>query len=105
MLIKVINHVLFLEYYKNVIKIVTDRPNVKYIALELGTLPDSLTNKVSSIDEAYTLDMDLDNLSVVIKAQSATGIFYGIQSLISLLSVTKVPPKVSIVDGPRFTYR
>jgi hexosaminidase len=57
--------------------------------------------------DAYTLQVSPKGITVTGDTYPAT--FYGIQSLIQLLPVTKkdqlVIPAVSIVDSPRFTYR
>ena len=57
------------------------------------------------MDEAYSLSMDLDVPSIHIKSITPTGVFYGIQSIISILSTKKMPKKLEILDGPRYTYR
>jgi N-acetyl-beta-hexosaminidase len=64
--------------------------------------------------EGYTLDVTTDN--VVIKAKTAQGLFYGMQTFLQLLpaevespalvkGTAWVAPAVSITDEPRFGYR
>ncbi|MDB4583561.1 carbohydate-binding domain-containing protein [Draconibacterium sp.] len=63
-------------------------------------------------EEAYNLEIKKDN-SIVIKGSDPAGVFYGLQSLISLLPVEifrgeQVPialDEVVIKDAPRFEYR
>jgi len=48
----------------------------------------------------------IDEQGVMIKANSAAGLFYGVQSLIQIISADgKEVPFVSITDYPRFSYR
>lgn len=78
------------------------------IQLVVNSKPDSRLGK-----EGYTLESSADN--VFIKANTAAGLFYGIQTLLQLLPVqiesktlqqaTWQLPVVSIVDYPRFAWR
>ena len=62
--------------------------------------------------ESYTLNVDPQN-GIVIYGADEAGVFYGIQSLLSLFpaDLNNVPevavslPSVSVEDGPRFPYR
>jgi N-acetyl-beta-hexosaminidase len=86
---------------------VTDKEGDNTISLLIeGSLPVN--------DEGYTLDVTSNN--VVIKAKTAAGLFYGMQSFLQLLpaeieSPNKInyiawtAPAVSIKDEPRFSYR
>lgn len=53
--------------------------------------------------------MEVNNDYVSIEADQATGVFYGVQTLLQLLPVTTanelVIPHLSIIDKPRFAYR
>lgn len=80
---------------------VKDAPILK---LEIGTVSGQ------GSPEAYELIVDAkDGLRVV--GNSAAGVFYGLQSLRSLLPIAPQPakgvdlPAVRVVDGPRFGYR
>lgn len=78
------------------------------IHLEINSKPDTRIGK-----EGYTLDVASDN--VFIKANTAAGLFYGVQTLVQLLppeienkstqSVSWQMPVVSIMDYPRFQWR
>lgn len=54
-------------------------------------------------------NMDVTKKQVIIRGDNATGVFYGVQSLIQLLPVEKTQQlkikEVSIQDKPRFAYR
>lgn len=55
-------------------------------------------------EEGYTLTINEDGVSI--KATSGAGLFYGVQSLIQLISPDgKQIPFVEITDYPRFSYR
>ena len=70
------------------------------------TLNDQIEN-----EEGYTLEVTPDQINI--SGKNAKGVFYGIQSLVQLISlpeegssITDVTvPAVSIKDQPRFTYR
>lgn len=73
-----------------------------------------LDEKLQVNNEGYTLDIAKDN--IVIKAKTAQGLFYGMQTFLQLLPaeveskslVSKIAwtvPEVSITDEPRFGYR
>lgn len=59
-------------------------------------------SQVFQSDEAYKLDVNPNEISIT--AKSEKGVFYGIQTLLQLVSEQKVP-SVSISDFPRFKYR
>jgi hexosaminidase len=75
-------------------------------ALVLGTVKTGLTS-----DEAYLLDVSKKGIRI--EGKTASGVFYGLQSLIQLLPVpdsgttpsSLSVPNVSIEDAPRFAYR
>jgi hexosaminidase len=64
-------------------------------------------NQHSNWKEQYSVDVIKNGIKV--RAETPTGIFYGIQTLIQLLPTTKTAmlkiPSVSIIDEPRFQYR
>jgi hexosaminidase len=68
-------------------------------SINLSIVADSTLGK-----EGYTLSVKNDG--VFIKANAGAGLFYGVQSLVQLISADgKTVPFVEITDYPRFTYR
>ena len=67
----------------------------------------SLVNDTVYGPEGYSLDVNGDGIHI--KAQTASGLLYGAQSLRQLLPVTPVAevkvPRVHIMDKPRFAWR
>ena len=74
----------------------------------------TIDNTLDVNDEGYTLDVTKNNVSV--KAKTAQGLFYGMQSFLQLLpaeiespsvvtDVAWTAPAVAIKDEPRFGYR
>lgn len=55
--------------------------------------------------EAYSLQVDAIKNSVTITGNSAKGVFYGVQSLLSLSEPDGLVPHVTINDAPRYDYR
>lgn len=89
------------------LKIVNTQPKSGYIVL-------SLDNTSDVNDEGYTLSVETDHIDI--KAKTAQGLFYGMQTVMQLLpaeieSSTLVKnidwniPVVNIKDEPRFGYR
>jgi hexosaminidase len=104
------------------VKIVTDAFNTEatYLKSELRkvllTAPASTGNVINLVkkqmpDEAY--ELSVNNTQITIAASSAAGIFYGIQSLKTLIppaaygkkQASILIPGVTVTDGPRFGYR
>ena len=87
-------------------EIVVSKPKEKFITLELGKIN---VNGVAS--EAYQLDVNASGIRI--SGSDAAGVFYGIQSLRSLVPVeafkTKLPsidvPFIHVEDAPRFRFR
>ncbi|MCD6337029.1 MAG: family 20 glycosylhydrolase, partial [Candidatus Marinimicrobia bacterium] len=71
-----------------------------------------ILNRHEGKAESYTLNVDTKK-GIVINGADEAGVFYGIQSLLSLFppDLNKVPEKfvsipcIDVVDGPRFPYR
>lgn len=59
----------------------------------------------SESKEAYMLEVNAETQKITITGQSRVGVYYGIQSLLSLSEPEGVVPKVIINDSPRFEYR
>ena len=77
------------------------------IKLSTGTFIIKFLN-FPETEESYSLNIHPDNRTVVIKGINPVGVFYGIQSLLSLMQDSqdkRTLPKANIVDGPRFGYR
>ena len=55
--------------------------------------------------EAYSLQVDAGTNSITITGNSAMGVFYGVQSLLSLSEPDGLVPQVTINDAPRYEYR
>ena len=60
----------------------------------------------SSSPEAYSLSVEPINNIILIKGQGPEGVFYGVQTLLSLMSQNGgVVYKTEVSDAPRFEYR
>ena len=59
----------------------------------------------SDNEEAYSLQVDAGKHRILITGNSGTGVFYGIQSLLSLYEPDGLVPQVTINDAPRYEYR
>ena len=59
----------------------------------------------SDSKEAYSLKVDSSKHCISIIGNSPTGVFYGIQSLLSLNEPDGLVPHVTINDAPRYEYR
>ena len=56
-------------------------------------------------DDAYSLAIDPAERVISVKGQGRSGVFYGVQTLLSLISVDGVVYKTEVKDAPRFRYR
>lgn len=60
--------------------------------------------KPNSLDESY--DVTINKKGILISARSASGAFYGLQTIASLVTVgSSTLPHVTISDEPRYTFR
>ncbi len=80
----------------------------KQILLRLGNLTTDFRQFpfIRSLDEAYV--MKVDQQTICIKGQTQIGVFYGIQSLLSLIEASSDQlsvPLINIIDAPRIPYR
>lgn len=82
------------------IKISENRKNTTFIQLYLDT-----TNSANKTEGSYELEIRPQNISI--KSSNETGLFYGIQSLLQLISGAEDGkiPCIYIKDTPRFAYR
>ena len=54
---------------------------------------------------AYTVNTDYDKQLITIKGKDKAGVFYGVQTVLSLASSDEGIPHGDIIDQPRFQYR
>jgi len=55
--------------------------------------------------DAYLLTVDTDQELIVVKGQTAAGVFYGVQTLVNLAFPDGELAALSVRDWPRFQYR
>ncbi|GFR92558.1 beta-hexosaminidase [Elysia marginata] len=78
------------------------------IRLETGEVTfttDETNHVIADSGDAYSLTVNANGQRIVIVGQAASGVFYGVVSLVSLMDGTNVVPAYTIYDGPRFEYR
>ena len=75
----------------------------RQIHLKIGEV--KIVGVKSSSQEAYTLRVNADSQSILITGQSRVGVFYGVQSLLSLSEPDGMVPHMTINDAPRYEYR
>jgi hexosaminidase len=80
----------------------------KCILLQLDNVGKTFSSfsSIRSLDEAYVLRINRD--SVVVTGQTKAGVFYGIQSLLSLLETGSDGlslPVLTVIDAPRKPFR
>jgi len=75
----------------------------RQIQLRIGEV--NVAGVKSEDKEAYTLQVNANSESIVITGQSRVGVFYGVQSLLSLNEPDGMVPHVTINDAPRYEYR
>ena len=59
----------------------------------------------STANDSYSLEIDDSKELISITGQGASGVFYGIQTLLALVNESGQITAVSIKDSPRFSYR
>ncbi|RWU09797.1 beta-N-acetylhexosaminidase [Pedobacter chitinilyticus] len=88
------------QYLQFKLTITSVKPTENYISLSVNT-------SINKFDDAYELGVFSQNISLT--GTSNRGVFYGVQTLIQLLPVTKAAtltiPAVIVTDYPRFAYR
>ena len=86
----------------------TDR---KVIRLALGEAPlvmpedEQKLLSVQSSSESYQLQVNPSEQLIKITGTGNAGVFYGVQTLLSIMEDQGSVPEVSIKDSPRFSYR
>ena len=88
------------KYLQFKLTITSVKPTENYISLSVNT-------SINKFDDAYELGVSSQSISLI--GTSNRGVFYGVQTLIQLLPVTKAAtltiPAVMVTDYPRFAYR
>lgn len=96
------------------IKVVKSKPARRYIQVAKAPVIITLDGKPVQHPEAYALDIDPTLESIKILASTNKGIFYGMQTLSSILFAAEAStnvgisvrlPGIRVKDGPRYTYR
>ncbi|XP_013390455.1 uncharacterized protein LOC106158882 [Lingula anatina] len=77
-------------------------PQQKAIILREGNVQ---VDGLGSSTEAYSIAISDSNKNVEIQSASAPGIFYGIQTLLSLITPDNKLPKIAVKDAPRYAFR
>lgn len=91
---------LFVEKLKiQWVKTVT--PSCKAIELKIGTVD---IKEKSDSDEVYSVEVDPSKDVVRIVGKTPRGVFWGVQSLLSIVNQGKAP-RVTVKDAPRYEYR
>ena len=78
------------------------RPSRKVIELKIGAIDIKDKNSVSN--EAYSMEVDPSKEAVKIVGKTPRGVFWGIQSFLSVVNEGKAP-QVTVKDAPRYEYR
>ena len=65
----------------------------------------TLKGKTTSVTESYRIEVDADTPSVRIVGRDKAGVFYGVQTLMSLANDSRGIPAGHIADQPRYHYR
>ena len=88
-------------------KSLSQTTDTKAIKLTLGkvqlTMPEDKQKQSSS--ESYQLQVNASEQFIKITGTGNAGVFYGVQTLLSLMNDQGLVPEVSILDSPRFSYR
>lgn len=70
--------------------------------LTIGSV--TIRGKYTANDEAYKLDVNTDKMIIEITGVTGAGVFWGVQTLLSITHEGQVP-SIVIHDEPRFEYR
>ena len=74
----------------------------RIILLTIGSVV--IRDEYTTNTEAYKLDVNTDEMIIQITGLTAAGVFWGVQTLLSITHEGKVP-NIVILDEPRFEYR
>lgn len=94
---------LFIFAGKLGLKTVHTKSSFRQIHVNIGDV--KIKGVKSTSSEAYSLKTNPHSQSVTIVGQSVKGVFYGIQSLLSISDRDMKAPQVTINDAPRYEYR
>nr|KAG5707256.1 hypothetical protein BaRGS_000030 [Batillaria attramentaria] len=81
------------------------KPSTDVIILTTGEIAIDNPHVLNQSDDAYSLTVDDVTNTIRIIGRGASGVFYGLQSLLSLLRSDGAVPAVDIYDAPRFEFR
>ncbi|CAH3123237.1 unnamed protein product [Porites lobata] len=93
----------FLAGKLNIPKSFSQSTRDKVIKLKLGRV--SVQGTEISSSESYLIQVNTSDLSIVITGTGNAGVFYGVQTLLALVTKEGQVPEVQIRDSPRFSYR
>ena len=79
----------------------TGAPSRKVIELKIGTVD---IKEESDSDEAYSMEVDPQKEVVTIVGKTPRGVFWGVQSFLSIVNKGKAP-WITVKDAPRYEYR
>lgn len=85
----------------------SSEPVSHVIKLSTGTVAfdGNSSTIISDSDDSYVLRVNSASSSIDITGKGASGVFYGIQTLLALLRDTGTVPAVVVRDAPRFRFR
>ena len=81
----------------------TNIPTKRYIHLSFGHV--MIQNKFSTNSESYDLNIDPDTEVVSITGTNTSGVFYGVQTLLSLSYGGRPISRSTFQDTPRYSWR
>lgn len=96
---------LFEDKYNMKITNTNQTSAVKTINLATGNPDVTLDGKKSTSPDAYSVTINANKHHITITGKKESGVFYGIQSLLSLAGDDGIAPSVEIKDAPRYEYR
>ena len=74
-----------------------EAPHNRYIVLDL--------DRSLQTPESYTMVSDYNKQTITVQGSDNAGVFYGIQTILSLASLDGTVPHGEVTDHPRFQYR
>jgi hexosaminidase len=74
-----------------------EAPHNRYIVLDL--------DRSLQTPEFYTMVSDYNKQTITVQGSDNAGVFYGIQTILSLASLDGTVPHGQVTDHPRFQYR
>ena len=97
---------MFITYVsgKTGMKVQSKPPEKNYVLLQLGKV-DLQGSEGLVVEEAYRLEVASSKSAVILVGTTRTGVFHGLQSLLTLLHSRKAIPDMKILDSPRFAFR